>query len=76
MKYRNVFGELEYNIDNFFIPHRTTWNNEFRILKREPWYVTDAYMIYDNEIIWEKAPTFDSWIKAVRFLKEHINELI
>lgn len=73
MKYKNVFGELEYTLGNFFIPHRTGCTGQYRILKHDPWYVTDARYA-DN--IWETVQPFDSWIQAVRYLKEHVEELI
>ena len=71
--YKNIFGELEYELGKFFVPHRTGCTGQYKILKREPWYVTDA--VFNNDI-WDAVPPFDSWIQAVRFLKEHIDELL
>lgn len=73
MGYRNVFGDLEFELGNFFVPHRAV-NGKYSILKHEPWYVTDARLAdlpFDNEV-----PPFDSWIQAVRFLKNNYDLLI
>ena len=75
MKYRNVFGELEYTLGDFFVLHRTGSTGKYVILKREPWYVTDAWIVY-FDIIADKTPEFDSFIQAVRYLKENINDLV
>ena len=72
MKHRNVFGELEFELGAFFVPHRTGCTGQYCILKHEPWYVTDA-VFADN--IWERTPLFDSWIQAVRFLKKKLQGL-
>lgn len=73
--YRNVFGELEFNLGDFFVPHRTGGTGKYTILKHEPWYVTDAYIIICDT--WaEHCPLFDSWIQAVRFLKENHRDLL
>lgn len=75
MKYKNVFGELEFKLGAFFVPHRTGGTGKYAILKRMPWYVMDAYIVYGNNF-WEKVPVFDSWIQAVRFLKENYKDLL
>ena len=75
MKYKNVFGELEFNLDNFFVPHRAV-NGKYSILKHEPWYVTDAYIMWEHTEFIERTPLFDSWIQAVKFLKENIKDLL
>ena len=75
MKYRNVFGELEFELGAFFVPHRTGCTGKYVILKHEPWYVTDAYIIIDG-VLCEHAPLFDSWIQAVKFLKENYEDLL
>lgn len=73
MAHKNIFGELEFELESFFVPHRTGNTGQYRILKREPWYVTDARFA-DN--IWETVQPFDSWIQAVRFLKENYKDLL
>ena len=72
-KYRNVFGELEYELGDFFVPHRTGNTGQYRILKHEPWYVTDARYA---DAFWDTVPPFDSWIQAVRYLKENVGKLL
>lgn len=72
-KYKNVFGELEFELGDYFVPHRTGCTNKYRILKHEPWYVTEARWA---ELPWDSLPTFDSWIQAVRFLKENVEYLL
>lgn len=75
MKYHNILGELEFELEKFFVPHRVGCDGRYAILKHELWYVTDAYISIDGG--WcEQVMPFDSWIQAVRFLKNHINELI
>ena len=73
-RWRNVFGDLEFELGAFFVPHRAV-NGKYSILKHEPWYVTNASIIY-GEGFWETVQPFDSWIQAVRFLKENYNNLI
>lgn len=75
MKYHNVFGELEYELGKFFVPHRTGCTGQYSILKREPWYVTDAYILIDG-VLCEQVMPFDSWIQAVRYLKRNFSDLI
>lgn len=75
MKYRNVFGELEYTLGDFFVLHRTGNTGKYAILKREPWKVTDAWLSIDG-ILFDRTPRFDSFIQAVRYLKENINDLV
>jgi len=73
MKYKNVFGELEFELGNFFVPHRTGCTGQYRILKHEPWYVTDARFADE---FWDTVPPFNSWIQAVKFLKENYKDLL
>lgn len=73
--YKNVFGDLEYELGAYFVPHRTGCTGQYRILKHEPWCVTDACINY-GENFWETVPPFDSWIQAIAFLKKHIGELM
>ena len=75
MKYKNVFGELEFELGNFFVPHRTGGTGKYAILKHEPWYVTDAYIVI-ADMWYEHCPLFDSWIQVVRFLKENYKDLL
>ena len=74
-EYKDVFGELQFELGNYFVPHRTGCTGQYAILKREAWYVTDAYIVYEGILI-ERCPRFDSWIQAIRFLKENIEDLL
>ncbi len=72
---RNMFGELEFELGDYFIPHRTGCTGQYKILKHEPWRVTTAMIVYDGILV-EETPNFDSWIQAIRFLKENIEDLL
>lgn len=72
--YKNVFGELEFELGNFFVPHRTGKTGKYSILKHEPWYVTNACIVCGS--FWETVQPFDSWIQAVRFLKKNYKDLL
>lgn len=65
--------EREYTLGRFFVARRADSTGKYRILKRESYYVTDAYIA---NIWWERTPAFDSWIQAVRFLKENKEDLL
>lgn len=69
---KNVFGDYEYCLENFFIPHRKGGTGKYAILKREPWCVTDPVLMP----FWDKPPLFDSYIHAVVWLKENVDNLI
>lgn len=75
MRYRDAFGELQYELGDFFVPHRKGGTGKYVILKREAWYVTDAWIITEG-VLFDKVPVFDSFIQAVRFLKENIKDLV
>lgn len=68
--------EREYTLGHFFVDRRADNAGKYRILKRESYYVTDAYIINDSSTWWERTPAFDSWIQAVRFLKENKKDLL
>ena len=76
---KNVFGEIEYVIGDFFIPHRKGCTGQYAILKREAWSVVDPIWVIDDSVVnfcWFNPPTFDSFIRTVAWLKEHYEELI
>ena len=76
---RNVFGDIEYTMGQFFVPHRKGYTGQYAILKRDGWFVTDPIWLIEDSIVspvWFNPPTFDSYIRAVAWLKEHIEELI
>lgn len=63
----------EFKLDNFFVPNYTNQDGKYHILKRESYYVTDTYI---SKNWWQRTPAFDSWIQAVRFLKENKKDLL
>lgn len=71
MRYKNVFGDWEYELGKFFV-NRHSSTGKWHILKREPWYVTDATVMP----LWDKPPVFDSFVQAVKWLKENVDSLI
>lgn len=76
--FRNVFGEIEYELGPFFVPHRTGSTGQYAILKHESWYVTDPVWYPDGDfsvLLWVSPPLFDSFIQAVAWLKAHYHEL-
>ena len=72
---KNIFGELEYELGDFFVPHRKGGTGKYCILKHEPWFVTDAYIVTAGILV-DRCPLFDSWIQAVRYLKENYRDLL
>ena len=71
---KNVFGDIEYRLGEFFVPYRKGGTGKYVILKREPGKVVDPMWIPDG--YWYNVPKFDSFIRAVRWLKENINDLV
>ena len=68
---KDCWGKPEYRIGEFFVQ----WHDN-RILKNEPWYVTDAYEIVDGCMMGWDLPPFESFIQACRYLKERRCSLI
>lgn len=63
-----------YRLNNFEVIKNSA--GKYEIVKHEAFYTTNAYIINDNIFLWNEAPFFNSYIKAVKFLKENINNLI
>lgn len=76
---RDTFGALSYTATNskkhvFSITKH--YGGPYTIRKHEPWYTTDAMIMIDSEMaFWDDTPKFDSFIKAVRYLKENLEYL-
>lgn len=64
---RNIFGKIEPRIGNFFV---YKCNNKYIIYKNEPYYTAKA-----TDELWNTF-VFDSMVKAYKFLKENIENLI
>ena len=73
-KYRNCFNRLEYTITTAAGVFSVT-KNDNRIIKHETYYNTDAYL-NTGLVIGDNIPRFDSFIKAVAFMKKHAADLI
>ena len=77
---RDCFGKLSYTAthkregykcaDVFSVTH-----GDNRIIKHEPYYITDATIDYGLDMPWD-LQHFDSFIQAVRFLKENLDHLM
>ena len=75
-KYRNIFGELEYSVkadngDTFRVTRVKC--GKYTVTRYNP----AACVVYRaaRMPLWDIVPIFDSWIQAVKFLKENINDL-
>lgn len=74
---RDVFGKLSYTEVNKQKLVFSVTKGDNRIIKHEPWYRTDAMWMLDSEMaFWDNPPKFESFIQAVRWLKEHKEELL
>lgn len=70
-KHRDFFGRLRFKLGDFEVV-----NNgyaPYRIERVYPFMRTNA--VFDTPF-WDETPAFDSWIRAVKFLKEHKGELL
>ena len=76
MKYRNVFGDLEYELGDFFVLNRKGGTGKYAVLKRGFWTVTDPMWCPGGVAFGDRPPLFDSFIQAVRWLKENVNDLL
>lgn len=64
---------MKYEFGKYFV--NKNGRDEWEILKHEPWYVTDANITI-GDMFWEKCPKFDSFIRAVAWLKENAQNLL
>lgn len=73
---RDTHGRLSYTAVNsdkaVFIIHK----DDNRILRAHPYYITDARLATDMAMLWFDLPRFESFVKAVKYLKENLEELI
>lgn len=74
--YIDISGNLHYEVkrDDGKI-FEVTNKKPIRIIEHLPYYRTDA-VLYDEHLLYEDVPVFNSFIKAVRFLKENINNFL
>ena len=70
---RNVFGKIEPRIGCYFIQKDS--NGKYEILKKEPWYVTNA-VLNDPVAMWDRIEPFDSLVKTYAWLKKNVQNLL
>lgn len=77
---RNIFGRLRYTAKN---KHKYEFSvtkgkhGPYEIIRHHPWYDTGAVIMIDSQMaFWEDTPRFDSFIQAVRYLKENLEDLL
>ena len=71
---RDSFGRLSYtavNKRNQVFSVENGWN---KIISHQPYYRTDA-TLYDPDFLWIDLPEFSSFVQAVRYLKENLENL-
>lgn len=72
-KYRNVLGQLCFTLKKFEVVRKPDYHGKYHIIENQPFYRTEAMI---NDGLWSYAPTFDSFIQAVKWLKENVNNLL
>ena len=70
-RYRTWNGKLCYDLKEY-----TVIKGDNKIIKHEQYYDTKAVIAYKDMPFWEDTPIFDSFIHAVKFLKENIDYLL
>lgn len=77
---RNSFGRLSYiatNSNKSVFSVTKPKSGLVEIVKHEPWYRTNAVIMKDSEMaFWEDTPKFDSFIRAVKYLKDNLEYLL
>ena len=71
---RNCFGKLSYTATNSDKAVFSVTKGENRIIRNYPYLRTDA-RLSDPVFLWNDLPKFDSFIQAVRYLKENLEQL-
>lgn len=77
----NILGERELRFTNsrgtFFTSTTDTADGpKYKILRKEPWYVTDACLDYGLPLGDRIEDRFDNLTQAYRFILDHYNEII
>ena len=65
---------MEYKLREYEVHKR--WDGKYEILKHPAWCKTHAYEVIDGMLLWNTCPLFDSFIQAVRYLKENADNLL
>lgn len=81
-KYRDVFGNLFYQIVRadgkiFQVTNRKDGNGKYKIIKNNEnaCMYSDA-VLADSTFIWQDIQPFDSFIQAVRYLKQNVKKFL
>lgn len=71
---RNCFGKLSYTAVNSDKAVFSVTKGDNRIIRHMPYYRTDAVLSIPV-LLWMDLPKFDSFVQAVRYLKENLEQL-
>ena len=74
---RDTFGSLSYtatNTNKHVFSITKHYGVPYTIRSHQPWYTTDA-VLSDPVFLWNDLPKFDSFVQAVRYLKENLEQL-
>ncbi len=73
---RDMHGRLAYTTVNSYKAVFAIHKGDNRILREYPYHTTDARLGTDLAMLWMDLPRFDSFVQAVKFLKENLENLI
>lgn len=73
---RDMHGRLAYTAVNSDKAVFAIHKGDNRILREHPYYTTDARLGTDLAMLWMDLPRFDSFVQAVKFLKENLEQLM
>lgn len=68
---RNCIGKIQPTLGRFFVQKE---NGKYKIAKKEAYSVTDAWLYVEG--YWFDIEPFDSMVRAYKYLKDNINNLI
>lgn len=72
--YRDCFGRLCYKATNSEKAKFEVTKGDNRIIRHYPYQRTDA-VYSDPDFLWIDLPKFDSFVQAIRYLKENLERL-
>lgn len=77
---RDCFGRLSYtavNSRNGVFSVTKEKRGPYEIIKHEPYYRTNANIFLEKEMaFWEECPKFSSFVKAVKYMKDNLEDLL
>lgn len=74
---RDSFGNLSYTMTSSDKKVFSVRHGENRIMYQRPYTRGNASIMIDSEMaFWEECPQFDSFVKAVAYLKANIEYLL